>query len=507
MNDHQTSCALDTSNITEYPLKWNTINWIKVIEEVRRLQMRIAKAAREKNPGKVKSLQWILTHSLNAKLLAIKRVTSNNGKNTPGVDGIIWNTDKKKMDALNQLKRSGYKPLPMRRIYIPKKNGKLRPLSIPCMKDRAMQAIHLLALEPVAETTADLDSYGFRKQRGCQDAIQKCFIMLSRKWAPQWILDADIKACFDEISHEWIIKNIPTDKKILKTWLDAGYMEKNQFFLSGKGTPQGGIISPTLANMVLDGLEYEIKSKVKTTEGVNFVRYADDFAVTAKRKETITDIIIPTIENFLEERGLILSKEKTRIVHINEGFNFLSQNIRKYNNKLLIKPRKEAVKSLTDKVKEVLNASGSQKTDAMILQLNRILRGWGNYHKHVVSKVIFNTIDCQVFNLITKWVKKRHPNKTWRWMMKRYFTTENKWSVFNCKRRTKDNIEVLRIFTLKYIPIKRFVKIIASANPYDPAFDEYFNKRRAWKRKLAMETHVQTMMRMPNNKKLAAGFI
>jgi RNA-directed DNA polymerase len=495
MNGSKKSCALDASNSTT--TKWETINWDKVEKEVKRLQMRIAKAEREKKRGRVKSLQWVLTHSLNAKLLAIKRVTSNKGKNTAGIDGITWNTGKKKTDALNALKRRGYKPLPMRRIYIPKKNGKLRPLSIPSMNDRAMQAVYLLALEPVAETTADPNSYGFRSQRGCHDAIEQCFICLSRRNSSQWILDADIKACFDEINHEWIINNVQTDKKILKAWLKAGYIESNQFFQTDKGTPQGGIISPTIANITLDGLESHIKNAAARTAGVNFVRYADDFIVTAKEKETLIHIVIPAIENFLKERGLILSKEKTRIVHVNEGFDFLSQNIRKYKEKLLIKPTKSAVKSLLGKVKKIIKSSGSLKTEALILQLNSVLRGWGNYHKHIVSKAVFNAADNQVFILLTKWAKKRHSKKGWVWIKKKYLTFENKWCVFNYSKKTVRGTEIFRIFSLKYIPIKRYIKIQAKANPYNPDFLEYFQKRKIQKLKMTKETFVPTYKMVP----------
>jgi len=434
---------------------------------------------------------------LSAKLLAIKRVTSNKGKNTPGIDKVIWNTSKRKIEALKTLKRRGYKPLPMRRIYIPKKDGKLRPLSIPSMKDRAMQAIYLLALDPVAETTADPNSYGFRKLRGCHDAIEKCFIMLSRKHSPQWILDADIQACFDEISHDWIVNNVQTDKKILKIWLKAGYIESKQLFQTTKGTPQGGIISPTIANITLDGLEKLIKSKVTTRAQVNFVRYADDFVVTAKSKQTLIDVVIPTIEGFLKERGLILSEKKTRIVHISEGFDFLSQNVRKYNNKLLIKPSKAAIKSFMDKIKKIIKSSFGLDAELLILKLNSVFRGWSNYHKHSVAKVVFTNIDNQVFDLLTKWVKKRHPKKSWRWKMNKYFLFKKQWCEFNCTKKSSKGIEMFRILSLKRIPIKRFIKIQAEANPYDPSYNEYFQKRKFFKLKLARETFVPTYVRIP----------
>lgn len=498
MNENKKSCALNASFDTKTS-QWNSIDWQKAEKEVRKLQMRIAKATEQKQYGKVKSLQWILTHSYKAKLLAVKRVTSNKGRYTAGIDNVIWDSEAKKIDAVKSLKRSDYNPLPLRRVYIPKKNGKLRPLSIPCMKDRAMQALHLLALEPVAEITATPDSYGFRTHRSCQDAIEQCFKILCRKKSPGWILDADIKSCFDEINHEWIIKNIPTDERILQRWLKAGYIEKSTFYDSEKGTPQGGIISPTIANMVLDGMEVAIRTKVKAKDKINLVRYADDFIITAHSKEILEQQIIPAIVTFLKERGLNLSEEKTKIVHISQGFDFLSQNIRKYNSKLLIKPTKDAIKSLLGKVEDILATSGSLQTDIMIKRLNSVLRGWGNYHKHVVSKQVFNQTDNQIFVLITKWMKKRHPNKSWEWMMKKYFSDGHKWSIFNCRWRIKkgNKIEMLRLFSLKLIPIKRYRKIKSIATPYKPEFSEYFQKRELWKKEITKTTSVKTHLIIP----------
>lgn len=217
---------------------WKLIDWATVQQQVRRLQLRIAKAIKQGRHGKAKVLQWLLTHSFNAKLLAVKRVTQNKGKNTPGVDRIIWRSPKQKMQAANSLKRRGYKSLPLRRIYIPKKNGKLRPLGIPTMTDRAQQALHLLALEPVAEIQADKNSYGFRPKRSIHDAIQQCFIALAHKASSGYVLEGDIKSCFDKISHEWMEKNTLMDKSILRQWLKAGYIDKNVFHQTEDGTPQ-----------------------------------------------------------------------------------------------------------------------------------------------------------------------------------------------------------------------------------------------------------------------------
>jgi len=206
-------------------MEWHQINWAKVHGNVRRLQARIVKATKEGRWGKVKTLQRLLTHSLSGKMVAVKRVSENQGKRTPGVDGETWSTPRSKSQAVMSLRQKGYKPLPLRRVYIPKANGKRRPLGIPTIKDRAMQALYLLALDPIAENNADQSSYGFRKERSCADAIEACFTALVRGICAEWILEGDIKGCFDNISHEWMINNIPTDKTVLKQWLKAGYIE------------------------------------------------------------------------------------------------------------------------------------------------------------------------------------------------------------------------------------------------------------------------------------------
>lgn len=278
----------------------------------------------------------MLTHSISAKALAIRRVTENRGKRTAGIDGELWGTLETKAKAIHRLKNKGYKASPVRRIKIPKSNGKWRPLGIPTMIDRAMQALHLLSLDPISETLADRNSYGFRPYRSCADAIARCFQLLSRKISPIWILEADIKGCFDNISALWLIDNIPMEKRILNQWLKAGYFEKQQFYPSKNGTPQGSIISPTLANMVLDGMEDAIETALNIKHSskhgrylnphkIHLVRYADDFIVTANDKDVLEQKVKPIIQSFLKERGLTLSMEKTHLTHIDEGFDFLGK--------------------------------------------------------------------------------------------------------------------------------------------------------------------------------------
>jgi len=373
------SSSMTGASLTCKPT-WNQINWGQVEQQVRRLQMRIAKATQQGKHGKARALQWTLTHSHYAKLLAVKRVTSNRGAKTPGVDGVLWKSPKEKIRAVQSLQRRGYQAQPLRRIYIPKKNGKQRPLGIPTMKDRAMQALHLLALEPIAEITADKHSYGFRPERSAADAIGQCFLSLARKNSAQWVLEGDIKACFDGISHRWLAAHIPMDKAPLKQWLNAGYMEDNIFHETEAGTPQGGIISPTLANMVLDGMAEAIKKVTAKTDKINFVRYADDFIITGISKEVLEQKIRPAIVQFLTERGLTLSEEKTLITHIDQGFDFLGFNVRKYNSKLLIKPSKKSVKTFVEGLRTIIKSNPTVKTESLIRLLNPKLRGWANYY-------------------------------------------------------------------------------------------------------------------------------
>ena len=319
-------------------IDWHSIDWKKVNRNVRRLQARIVKAVDERRWDKVKALQHLLTHSFSGKALAVRRVTENRGKRTPGVDGELWNTPKKKAQGIQSLHQRGYRAKPLRRTYIPKRNGKKRPLGIATMKDRAMQALYKLALDPIAETTGDPNSYGFRRERSPADAIAQCFLCLRQKTSPTAILEGDIKGCFDHISHDWLLQNIPMDKHMLKQWLKAGYIDRRMFYHTEEGTPQGGVISPVLANMTLDGLEAVIANRphrgTKRQAKLHLIRFADDFVVTGSSKALLGEDIKPGVVDFLSERGMSLSAEKTRLTDIEDGFDFLDQNVRKYKGKL-----------------------------------------------------------------------------------------------------------------------------------------------------------------------------
>lgn len=289
------------SALSDIPHDWHSINWRRVVKNVRRMQIRIAKATQASDWRRVKSLQRSLTRSFSARAMAVRRVTENQGKRTSGVDHVLWDTHESRFWAIGQLNIRGYKSKPLRRIYIPKSNGKKRPLGIPTMKDRAMQALYHMALDPVAESTSDANSYGFRLNRSTADAEEQIFTCLAPKRSAKWVLEADIAGCFDNISHDWLLQNIPVDKRALNTWLKAGTVFNGEFQETTAGTPQGGIISPTLANMALNGLESDLRVYLKMTLGVrntilqkiNVVRYADDFIITGKTSEILSSVVRP----------------------------------------------------------------------------------------------------------------------------------------------------------------------------------------------------------------------
>lgn len=458
---------------------WKAINWQKAQSEVKRLQMRIAKAVKEKRYGKAKALQWMLTHSHYAKMLAVKRVTGNSGAKTPGIDGVIWKTDTQKWQSACQLKHNGIKTQPLRRIYIPKKNGQKRPLGIPTMMDRAHQALHLLALEPIAETTADINSYGFRPKRSTADAIEQCFIVLAKKASAQWVLEGDIKACFDKISHQWLLENIPMDKMVLKQWLKAGFIHDNEWYPSDSGAAQGGSASPTIANLALDGIEPLIKSLSRQQDKANFIRYADDFIITGSSKEFLEEKVKPALKTFLATRGLSLSDEKTHITHIDEGYDFLGFNVRKYNGKLLIKPSKKNTRAMLEKVRDTIKTRKGATAAELIKTLNPIIRGWANYHQHVVSKRTFSYVDSHIFNSIWQWCCRRHPEKGSRWIKGKYFASfDNQNWVFSatCKNHDGER-KTHNLIQAGHVPIRRHIKIRSVATPYDQTYQAYFAAR------------------------------
>lgn len=468
-------------------MAWHSISWATCHQNVKRLQARIVKATEAGRWNKVKALQWLLTHSMSGKALAVKRVTENKGKNTPGVDGETWSTPEAKTAAVKSLQRRGYQPQPLRRVYIPKSNGTQRPLGIPCMIDRAQQALYLLALDPVSETKADRNSYGFRKARSAHDALEQCFAALGKpSKSPQWVLDADIKGCYDNIDHDWMLTHIPMDKQVLRKWLKAGYVEGAALFPTEVGAPQGGIISPTLSNMVLDGLERRLADQIRKRKSngkvvynpkANFIRYADDFVITGNSAETLEKVKRIVVE-FLAERGLELSPEKTRIVHLSDGFNFLGQNVRLYGDKVLIKPSKEALQRIYDKVRDIIQRHKAVEQCDLIRMLNPVIQGWVNYHRHAVSSVTFSKLDFLIWKLLWQWAKRRHRDKGRKWIKQRYWRTQGTrtWT-FATDVSNGDSVRTVSLVYATDTGIRRHVKVQAEVNPYSPQWENYLAER------------------------------
>jgi RNA-directed DNA polymerase len=350
------------------------------------------------------------------------------------------------------------------------------------MIDRAQQALHLQSLEPLVEEWADPNAYGFRQKRSTQDAMEQSFKVLSGRNSATWVLEGDIRKCFDTINHSWLENNILMDKTILRKFLKAGFMEHQQLYPTELGCPQGSPISPALTVMALSGLERKLlpaKRYLKEREKINVIAYADDFIVTAATKEVLKDRILPILHSALKEMGLELSKEKTKITNIEDGFDFLGFHFRKYNGKLLIKPSKANIKKFLKEIKLLIKKGIALPTEKLISALNSRLTGWVNYYKSSVAAKVFTKVDSEIFHALMKWCRNRHHNKGNPWLVKKYFTSfgGDNWR-FYCK--IKDKIGEQKLLYLKKASdtkIRRHIKIRSTANPFDPQYKEYFAAR------------------------------
>ncbi|MBC6478847.1 MAG: group II intron reverse transcriptase/maturase [Hormoscilla sp. GM7CHS1pb] len=480
---------------------WKAVPWRKLERVVFKLQKRIYRAAREGNKRKVRKLQGLLRRSWSAKMIAVRQVTQQNqGKKTAGVDGVTALKPSERQPLVRQLRiTKKAKVKPTRRVWIPKPGGdEKRPLGIPTMHDRALQGLVKQALEPEWEAVLEPNSYGFRPGRGCHDATEAIFNSIRLK--PKWVIDAvDIAKCFDKIDHSALLNKLNTTspiRRLIRAWLKAGVMDRGIYQSTEAGTPQGGVISPLLANIALHGLETEVKGMIKSKKGkesLTVVRYADDFVVTHEDR-SIIEKAKEVIEKWLSEIGLELKAEKTRISHTlkgdNPGFDFLGFNIRQYEVgkhksgknghgtslgfKTLIKPSKNSIKKHKEELSGIVHSHKALSQATLIAKLNPMIRGWCNHYKTVVSKETYGDMDKFLWNITWQWATRRHPNKSHEWIAEKYWRPQKdrKWNFIG---KTKDGNEI-ELYRHSETEIIRHVKVKGVASPFNGNL-VYWSKR------------------------------
>jgi len=505
---------------------WNQVDWGTVEVQVFKLQKRIYRASQSGDVAKVHKLQRLLLRSWNARLLAVRRISQDNqGKHTAGIDGYKSLTPKQRLTFAENLTLNE-KGRPLRRVWIPKPGrSEKRGLGIPTMEDRARQSLLKLALEPEWEAKFEPNSYGFRPGRSCHDAGKAIWDSINKK--SKYVLDADIAKCFDRINHEVLLQKLNTTPAIarqVRAWLKSGMLDRGDWFPTEEGTPQGGVISPLLANIALHGLEEYIKQWAETWKGykdenghrlgkstkrqtISLIRYADDFVVLHKDKSVIQQAK-GLITNWLHGLGLELKESKTRICHTlkredgkEAGFDFLGWNIRQYavgkkhtgknghskhlGFKTIIKPNKENVETHYRKIVEVLDSMRGKSQEEVIERLNPIIKGWTNYHSAVCSSKTFSKLDFMLYNKLRRWVKRRHPNKTLKWCNSRYFhrakderADGNKWVFSNPSDIPNSPVAgTHELWKHAWTPIVYHTKVKGTKSPFDGDW-RYWNSRR-----------------------------
>ena len=475
---------------------WSAIDWTATEAVVKRLQERIYRAAAAGKGRQVKNLQKLLVRSTSAKRLAVRRVTQQNaGHKTPGIDGVVCRTPESRMRLSNDLSLKGYRPQPVRRVYIPKADGRRRPLGIPTIRDRAMQMLVKMALEPEWETRFEANSYGFRPGRCTMDAIVAVHAMLAPAGASDWALDADISGCFDNIGHAPLLARLPTFTTTIRRWLKAGTVELGTWTPTTAGAPQGGIASPLLANIALDGMERlfgaedargrPVRPSLRRglNRGIGLVRYADDLVVTAPSREVLETYVVPTLTRFLDERGLKLSETKTRIVHIDEGFDFLGFTVRRYCGVILTKPQKVKVAQHLRAIRDYLSGHRQATPSQVIGELNPLIRGWANYYRHGASSRTFHSVDHHVQAKLWRWAKRRHPTKSAAWVRSRYF--DAKWNFVDGRTRLARHDDV---------PITRHSKVQGKHSPLNPDDRAYWEARQQRRLSEAMRSPMRSAL-------------
>lgn len=480
---------------------WNAVNWRQAYRHVRALRQRIFKAEQQGQHRKVRSLQKLLLRSTSNTLVSVRQVTQiNAGRNTPGVDGIVVKTPEARGRLVDELlSHQPWKARPTKRVYIPKANGKQRPLGIPTIRDRAMQAVVKNALEPQWEARFEEISYGFRPGRSTHDAIVAIITYTRPKGRKRWVIDADIEGAFDNITHDFILKTIKgfPGKALIGQWLKAGYLETGSYHKTLQGTPQGGVISPLLLNIVLHGMEtmlgvqrFQGKKGMSSIRGkCGVIRYADDFVIFCETRED-AETTRTEVQQWLAQRGLRLAEAKTRILHTTEGFDFLGFTIRLHEvgtatrsgYKLLVKPSKKATQRLRDKLKAEWLALKGIDVHSVVKRLNPIIRGWANYYRFCSARTTFHKLDHWLYQRAMCYAKHMHPHKSAWWRVDRYFGQWHKGR--NDQWVFGDKQTGTHLLRLKWTATENFVKVKYRASPDDPALRDYWTERNMRKQAL-----------------------